>query len=385
MIEIKDKRLCTGCGACANICPRGCISMQEDGFGFIYPRIDVNTCIRCGLCNKSCPMLSKDNALDDRGERAPLFYAGQLRDQEELFSVSSGGAFWAFAQAILKRGGIVYGAVHDDVDKISHFRADTLDAARRLRRSKYLQSDTGLVYQQVRKDLDAGTVVLFTGTGCQIAALYAFLRKPYDELYTCDVVCHGVPSALVWRQYREEKEALEKKKITGLIFRDKSLGWSQNQYCITYEDGTQERELSVRHPFHAGYLSGLFSRPSCGTCRFACFPRGSDITLADYWKYEGNLRSSSNDKGVSLIVVNTTHGEVLLDYGKEFLLIETTARELALASSRHLTHAPRENPNRAAFFRRFHRAGYNDAVNAFLHKRTFFQMIKQIIGKLLHG
>lgn len=388
MIEIKDKKECTGCGACINVCPKQAISFKEDGEGFSYPYVDVKKCIDCHLCEKICPLIEDRWKLYvQKEERFPIFYAGQLVNKEELQYVSSGGAFWAFTQTILFLGGVVYGAVQKDVDNVCHLRTTKIEEASQIRRSKYFQSDTKETYSQVKEDLKDGRTVLFSGTGCQIAGLTTFLHKSYPNLYTCDVVCHGVPSRKVWQKYREEKEALVKKKITKLIFRDKSLGWSNNQYKITYEDGSIEKERSVNQLFHAGYLAGLFYRPSCGNCKFANLPRLSDITLADFWKYEGKYHNpETNNMGVSLISVNSSKGEKLLELSKSYLSYEPTTKKQALSSCRHLDEHPTENIYRERFFKMFPNQGYHSSVSYYLEKCNNMPLWKRVrikIGVLL--
>ena len=289
MIEIIDKRKCTGCGACVNACPLQIVSLSDDTEGFSYPKVDKEKCINCRLCEKSCPMLKEITSLNRKGSQYPLFYAGQLKCKKDLMDVSSGGAFWAFAKTIIDNGGIVYGAVQDDVDVITHVRSDDFEGIKRMRRSKYFQSNTGLTFHQVKEDLKNGKIVLYSGTGCQIAGLISFLGREYENLYTCDVVCHGVPSRNVWKTYREEKEKREGKRITGLVFRDKSIGWSKNQYKITFQDGSVEKERSTMQLFHAGYLRGLFYRPSCGSC---C----QELQML-LWPTIGSIKAVSVSKG----------------------------------------------------------------------------------------
>lgn len=376
MIKIENKALCTGCGACKAACPTDAITLIEDKEGFRYPVIDELKCIMCGKCESVCSMYK--HAEQESVHEG--YYAGYLKNTEELSKVSSGGAFWALAQTVLSLEGVVYGAVQRGIEDIRHERADTVEDAEKFRRSKYFQSDVSNCYNQVKDDLNKDKIVLFSGTACQVAALYNYLGKKYDNLYTCDVVCHGVPSMKVFRSYRTELENSQNTQMKELVFRDKSYGWRKNHYKITFENGKVIKEPSVKNLFHAGYLQGIFYRPSCGHCRYAKMPRVSDITLADYWKYEGDLLKN-NDMGISLIVCSTEHGEHLLDKARKYMYIENSDREAALLSCRHLNNAPKENPNRQAFFDEFNNKGYKETIKKYLPKRTFIGMIR----KKLHG
>lgn len=385
MIEVTNKKDCTGCGACINTCPNQLISLKEDEEGFIYPHIEIDKCINCHLCEKKCPMLIDRSILCPKVENYPVYYAGQLKKTEDLLLVSSGGAFWAFSQVVIDRGGVVYGAVQENVDEIYHFRAVNQEGIQRIRRSKYFQSDTGLTMRQVKEDLKNGLFVLYSGTGCQIAGLKAFLGKDYNNLVTCDVVCHGVPSRRVWKSYRIEKEQREGKTIVDLVFRDKTAGWSKNQYKITYNDKTIEREFITTQLFHAGYLKGLFYRPSCGSCKWASLPRISDVTLADYWKYKGVFHQPGKDLGVSLIVVNTEKGLSFFNKAQKYLNAEMTSKELALASCKHLDEHPAENPHRADFFKLFNKKGYYVAAGRYINIPFFRRIISRIIRMFKRG
>ncbi len=382
MITIIDEKKCTGCGACVNACPRHVITMEEDNDGFIYPKVKVEDCIECHLCERSCPMLKERKDVCQSYDNYPVFYAGQLKDKDDLMEVSSGGAFWAFSKTIIEEGGIVYGAVQEKVDNIYHLRAETIGEIKFIRRSKYFQSDTRQTFSQVKEDLINGKTVLYSGTGCQIAGLKTYLQNNHDNLFTCEVVCHGVPSRKVWKAYRKEKEEREGKEIKDLVFRDKSAGWRHNQYRITYQDGSVEKEASTRQLFHVGYLKGLFYRPSCGNCRFASLPRVADITLADYWRYEGRFRQQDCDLGVSLITVNNEKGGNLLLQSSKYLEFDASQRDLALNSCKHLDEHPSENPRRADFFKLFYESGYYAAANKYMTNKRNTNVIKRIFRKI---
>lgn len=212
MIKLVEKSNCCGCEVCVNVCPQKCIKMVEDEEGFRYLDIDYKKCIDCGLCEKRCPVLKE--AKKDYIESLE-FYAGYNKNDEILKQSSSGGIFWLLAQNIIKNNGIVYGVIQNSTYDVCFQRATNLEECTKFRGSKYLQAKVNGIYRLVKEDLDKGCKVLFSGTPCQIAGLYNYLNKKYDNLYTCDVVCHGVPSNKVYRKFIEyiEQKIIKKSKI----------------------------------------------------------------------------------------------------------------------------------------------------------------------------
>ena len=208
MIVLQRKEDCCGCHACATACPTQCITMREDAEGFLYPETDVSKCIDCHLCEKVCPVINPfprpevfPNELPD-----PLSYAAKIDDEKIREDSSSGGIFTALAENIIRKGGVVFGVRwNEDFKSVVHDFTETLDGLSAFRGSKYLQSIVGDSYKKVRQLLTAKRPVLFTGTPCQIAGLRRFLRKDYENLFTAEVVCHGVPSPKVWRLYLDEQ------------------------------------------------------------------------------------------------------------------------------------------------------------------------------------
>ncbi|MCR5702191.1 MAG: Coenzyme F420 hydrogenase/dehydrogenase, beta subunit C-terminal domain [Lachnospiraceae bacterium] len=382
MIEIVDKACCTGCGACYTACPCNAIEMKEDEEGVVYPNVIEDKCTNCHKCELICPIINRDNKLLNFEDGKPVFFAARLKDEDECFEVSSGGAFWALAKSTLECGGVVYGAYQTNVDDVYHIRCINIVEAEKVRRSKYLQSNTSDIYVSVKEDLENGLDVLFSGTGCQIAGLVMYLGKKYDNLCTVEVVCHGVPCRLAWDSYRKEKEELEGKKICDIVFRDKSRGWNYNQYKITYEDGKIEYQKSTEQLFHKGYLMGLFYRPSCGKCRFASIPRVADITLADYWKYKGDI---AHVNGISLITVNNHKGYNFFEKSKKYLDIESATEEDALASCRHLNNTPIENLNRNKFMTLLKKNGYHKAAKKYIEASGFVGKLLQKLRWIFHG
>ncbi len=306
MIDIADKSNCCGCTACASVCPQGCIAMREDAEGFLYPEADKDACVDCGLCERVCPLLHKPA----RHEVFAVYGAKNKNDDVRLTS-SSGGMFTLFAQAALADNGAVFGAAQDDGLTVRHVQAETAEELLSLRGSKYVQSVTAGCFAQARALLRAGRTVLFSGTPCQIAGLKGYLAKPYDNLLTIDVVCHGVPSPRVYRKHLRELAAQAGEPVTQVRFRDKTKGWKNGETLFLTEHcrmgASKRRETYMRL-----FLNNVSIRPSCAQCAFNNQRSLADITIADYWGVDKQFPQFDDDKGVTLVIVNTAKGAELL-------------------------------------------------------------------------
>ena len=380
MIEIVDKSSCTGCGACKNACPVQAISMQLDEEGFLYPFVDLEKCIQCNRCDEVCHMIKAPA----REAECMEVYAAYNKSKEMLHQVSSGGAFWSMAEEMIRRGGVVYGVVMDGALQVYHDRATTLEECERFKRSKYLESHTGNIYSLVKKDILEGREILFSGTGCQIAGLKSFLgEQNVDKLITCDIVCHGVPSRNAFEGYISEIEKQFDSKVIAINYRDKNNGWKRNHICISFENGKMINEFSAINPLHGAYTQGLFYRPSCASCRYACLPRIADITLADYWKYDGDLKKSNEDMGISLVVCNNEKGKLFFKQSAEGrMYIDKSNLEMAQKSCRHLHLSPVEHKKRQQFFKLLKKKGFHKAVAICNHVPLRIK-IKHFIKKVL--
>lgn len=310
MIEIKNPADCCGCTACASICRHEAIRMEPDVLGFLYPKVDKSKCVDCGLCNKICAF--NDNYDIEFNFETPLAYGVRHKSFKEVMKSRSGAAFVAISDFILKNGGVVYGAGYSDHFRVVHKRAETSIERDEFRGSKYVQSDMTGVFCKVKSDLLSGITVLFSGTPCQNAGLKSFLPKRLQEkLYCVDIVCHAVPSPYIWKDYLALLERRYKGKVVSVDFRDKSQGWAHKhveKYVL--DNGKVVR----RETFTDFFYSDLDVRYSCNNCHYANLKRPSDITLADFWGFENVVPEMNTDnKGVSLVLVNTQKGEMLFD------------------------------------------------------------------------
>lgn len=322
-----DYEKCTGCGACVQRCPKQCISWTQREFGFRYPQIDKDACVNCGQCEKVCPI---DKALEVSAEQKA--YAAVHKDDEVLAKSTSGGAFTAIADAVFAQDGIVYGVAMLDGMQVKHIRTSGKDDFEGLRSSKYLQSDTGTTYQMVEQDLKQGKTVLYSGTPCQIDGLKNFLGKDYENLYTVDIVCHGVGSQAYFDKYMDY--ARERYgKIKALRFRSKEYaGWSCGGGVVVVDSSDCLKKIPYRdfdNYYYSYFLSGDIYRKSCYSCKYANTNRVGDFTLGDYWGVEALNLPLQTENGCSLLLVNNRHAMQLLDEIESLDRVETTVEQAA--------------------------------------------------------
>lgn len=309
MIQIDNPQNCCGCTACKSICPKNAISMEPDVLGFLYPKVDEEKCISCGLCEKVCAFNENYEKSSDFCE--PLAFGARHKDMNEVESSRSGAAFIALSDWILDQGGCVYGAGFVEHFRVAHKRALTKSERNEFKGSKYVQSDLGNTFKQVKSDLINGRYVLYSGTACQIAGLKSYIpQKLREKLYLVDIVCHGAPSPYIWRDYLS---CAEKKwgSAVGVNFRDKSkIGWAKHKESILFSNGKKK----VFDNFTYLFYQHVMFRRSCSICHFTNLNRPSDITIADFWGWEKtNSDVNADDKGVSLLLVNTMKGKCLLE------------------------------------------------------------------------
>ncbi len=301
---LNDISQCNGCGACEQSCPVKCISMQQDNEGFWRPIIDEWHCVKCRKCERICPVA---NPHFDDGQK-PIAIAAKNKDDKVRRTSSSGGVFSAFAEKIIDMGGVVFGAGFDDKFNVVHQYTETKEGILYLRGSKYVQSTIGHTYIDCRNFLEAGRTVLFTGTPCQIGGLYSFLGKSYDNLYTQEFVCHGVPSPLVWSKYVQHREKSAKAKTQKVCFRSKNISWSKYSMRFEFVDGTEYSSVVQNDVYLRGFISDIYLRPSCYNCAFKTTHRMADMTLADFWGIDSINSEFNDDKGTSLLLIHSPAG-----------------------------------------------------------------------------
>ncbi|WFA08428.1 Coenzyme F420 hydrogenase/dehydrogenase, beta subunit C-terminal domain [Tissierella sp. Yu-01] len=350
---------CCGCSACFNICPTDAISMIPDEEGFLYPLIDQDTCIDCNKCVNSCPIL-KDNSFKE--ERTPDLYVTKHKSIDVLMSSTSGGMFAALSDAILREDGIIYGVDFDDEFKVLHKRAENPEQRDRMKFSKYVQSDLSDIFQQIKNDLIDGKSVLFTGTPCQTAGLRGYFRNSRitEKLYICDLICHSIPSPLIWKDFKKYLEKENGGELTNIQFRSKIIDWTRENSNKTFMFKTTANEDYVFDERYYKLFFGLKTivRPSCSECRFTDVHRTSDITIADYWGIEKYAPEWLDLKGVSLILTNTQKGDKLLELISQDIHFEKRQLKEALNEQQRLSKPVESPDNRDEFWKIYKEKGF---------------------------
>ena len=387
MIKITNPADCCGCTACASVCAHDAIEMKPDAMGFLYPEVDVSKCVDCGQCERVCSFNDHyDTSLNlDR----PDVYGARHKNPDEVETSRSGAAFIAISDWVLAHGGVVYGAGYKDHFRVAHKRATTREERDEFKGSKYVQSDLTGVFRQVKKDLKEGRIVLFSGTPCQTSGLNAYIGKKLRErLYLVDIVCHGVPGPYLWRDFIAYLEKKQGSEICWVNFRDKQqFGWVAHHETFKFVNGG-----GCKMTFTFAFYKHIMFRHSCGVCHFCNTRRPSDITIADFWGWEKtDPEFNKDDRGVSLILVNTEKGRALFDAVKDDLNYFPAELENVLQT--HLRKPSDIHPDRDAFeadyakhgmvhaFKKFGLMGWR--YNCRIYKKKIKSKVKNTVKRLI--
>ena len=371
MIRIEHPERCCGCTACASICPHDAIAMRPDTLGFLYPVVDDTKCTDCGLCERVCAF--NDHYDISLNLPRPDAYAARHINMEEVESSRSGAAFIAISDWILEHGGVVYGAGYTEHFRVVHKRATTKNERNEFKGSKYVQSDLTGVFRQVKEDLRNGLLVLFSGTPCQTAGLNSYIgKKLREKLYLVDIVCHGVPGPFVWRDYLTYLEQKHGDEICWVNFRDKQVfGWKAHHESFKFVNG------GGKMIFTYTFYKHIMFRHSCGVCPYANTRRPSDITIADFWGWEKTDPTiNADNKGVSLVLVNTEKGRRLFDAIRGDMRVIPARLEDCLQPN--LRHPSVIHPKRMAFEQDYARKGFVYAMRKYGNMGWKYRLNKAI-------
>lgn len=381
MINIDFNNECCGCSACSQICPYGCISMTENSEGFLIPEIDLGKCVNCSLCEKVCPVLNSEteNLSDDNIPKN--VYAAYNKNDDIRLKSSSGGIFTILAEYALKRDGVVFGArFSDDSKYVYHCMVENENDISFLRGSKYVQSDINNTYKEVRKQLETGRFVLFSGTPCQVEGLILFLKKKYENLLLVDIICHGVPSPKVWRKYLEyvENKNLLPKTV---YFRDKTNGWNSFSFRIDYTNGEKYVESFEKSLYGSAFVSDLFFRKSCYKCRFRKANHKSDLTICDFWGIDEAFPDMNDNKGISAVIVNSVIGKKIFD-DIECKMIYKQVNFYTVEKHNMILKQIMVNKNRDRFYKWLNRVDFEKNVKKNIPRRSILIRMPYKIAKV---
>lgn len=374
MISISDKKKCCGCTACVSICAHGAIILKPDELGYLYPSVDVSKCVDCHLCEKVCPYLKPI----EKSAKDSIALAARLKNEEDLFRSQSGGAFWGIAKQFIKEG-VVYGAAFDNDLNVRHIRVTNTKELIRLCGSKYVQSELGDIFKQVRYDLQKGRKVLFSGTGCQLGGLLSFIPQNLQEkLYTIDLICHAVPSPALWRDNLKYISSVNKSYVISANTRDNKYGWTPCKATYTLRNGRILNDDSYLQLWFKHYSV----RDSCSNCLYTTISRHTDLTIGDFWGWEKYHTEWNDEKGISLILLHSSKGQQLFNLCKEDFYIKDS--NITECIQPQLVESINLAKNRSEFISDYKNKGYEFVLKKYLESSSYNYSRKDKFIRVYH-
>lgn len=377
-----NKKDCTGCATCVQICPQSAINMVKDEKGFLYPQIDSTKCIGCLLCEKKCPINESERTTNP----SPTVYACWHKNMDIRLKSSSGGVFSAIAEYILKNNGIVWGAAYSENLILTYQYIENIENLDKLRRSKYVQAEVNDSFKLIKEQLESGRIVLFTGTSCHIRGLYSYLPKKLQEnLVTIDFICHGVPSPSVFKKYINWLEKKYNDKLTDFNFRDKQYGWDNGVLTVGYfKNKGKKIFMNDENSYFYGMLHDMFIRPCCHECQSNGLQRESDFTIADFWgigrknKFE---HEHERNYGISLLALNSEKAHKIYETGlKNSIVSVQRSQQEAYEGNWNYRFSAKRNSKTPIFWEQFQRTNnWEDLLSFF--QPTFSEKCKLFIKR----
>lgn len=380
---ICDQQQCTGCAVCTTACKHRAISLQEGVNGHLFPVIDSEKCVECGACARLCP----NNSAIQYNTPAAAYIATVKNPLESKESTSAGVAS-ALARQIIKDGGVVYGCCGRDIEHVRHIRVDSDKEVDLLKGSKYVQSTLTDILSSIREDISKGKTVLFIGTPCQVAGVTRYLHNP-DNLVTIDLVCHGVPSQSLLIDALHSYLPNFDLSSADVMFRKKKDGRSRYGLFVKDEYGTELYNSTFpTNEYITGFLSGLYYRESCYQCHYARPERVSDISLGDYWDFEGKINIDNKEGGLSMLIENTEKGASLIKESKNILSLLSGDYSGFVTRNGQLSHPIKKNERYEDFKTDYPRLGFHKAAKKHLRMQKLMirrNMLANKIKDLIHA
>lgn len=361
MIEIKKESDCCGCTACANACPKSCIEMIEDSEGFLYPVVHEDKCIKCNACEKVCPIINHVERKENRGQTAAIV---QNKNKDVCLQSTAGGAFTAIAEYVLEHDGIVFGVELQADYSVKHIAVESKTELSKFRNSKYVQSELGSTYAEVKQQLKTGRLVCFSGTPCQIEGLRCFLRRDYENLVLVDVVCRAVPSPGVWKKYIE-METCEHGTMQSIRFRDKALGYQYSTMELVDSQGNIYRGGIESQPWLRMFFSGMIIRPSCTECKFRSRYRNSDFTIWDCFNVYSFSKEFDEDIGTTRVLIHTEKGKKIFHQIEEKIKYKSINADIVVEGVREMLESPKMHPQRQYFYSDLKGLPFGELINKY--------------------
>ncbi len=377
-----EKENCTGCKMCADICPFGAISFEEDHEGFWYPKVDEEKCTDCGACAARCPSMNREQI---KQQREPLVYAAWSKDEETRISSTSGGIFYEIGRwFITHEGGVAACRYTSDYKAAEHVYVEDLEGLEQVKGSKYFQSDTAGIYKKVKEKLDAGKKVLFCGAPCHMAAMQMYLNKEYDNLYYLDFICRSINSPLAFREYLKELEQEYGAKVSEVQLKNKKYGWQSLASRVRFENGEESIKDRNSDWWIRGFIyNDLYTRESCYHCKYKVLPRvAADMSIGDFWGIKDQTEKDMFE-GISVVLVNSEKGSRLLEEIRPNLEIRESSMEEALPGNPALLNNPVRTKRQDKFFRQIKKHPFSKSVSVSTHV-TLASRIKSKLKKILH-
>ncbi len=381
-IRINRQENCCGCSACEQACPKQCITLQPEKDGFIYPIVDETRCVDCGICKSVCPVLHHD------GGNAPIKVFAEKNKNERIRNTSSsGGVFYELGKSFIQNGGVVYGCALDKDMVARHIRVDCEEELAKLQSSKYVQSDMGHTMSEIKRLLNSGTRVMFSGTPCQTAGLRNYLKKDYPNLFVIDVLCHGVPSPKLFADYLEILGEKFGGKPISVNFRNKQRGWKRLYMEVCFDNGKRHYIYSGYDRYESMFLNNISLRPACYECKFTKAFRYGDVTLGDFWGIGKKYPEWDDDRGISVVMLNTEKGIEAFKNLEERFDGREESFETVKAGQRTLYAPTQKNPKHDAFYESYVKDGCRVAMDTFtrvpsMPTRAYYAVMRWGLDKI---